>query len=57
MDKCKHEADINNLQFADTETIISPDKTEFNFVVDALCKKCGASGSFSVTVKYDDINW
>lgn len=57
MKNCKHEPDIHNITHADSEVITSPDDKEFNFIMDITCKHCGRSGSFSVTVLKEDINW
>lgn len=57
MSKCNHEPDINNIQHADTDVVESPDGSEFSFIMDIWCKKCGQSGSFIVSVKKEDIDW
>lgn len=56
-DKCKHEPDVNDIQHTELPVVEKPDKTEFSFVMDVNCKKCGRSGAFQVVVKYDDIDW
>jgi hypothetical protein len=53
---CEHEPDIDTLALPQD---LHPETHDgrIEFIIDVVCSKCGASGSFAVTVEPSDINW